>query len=287
MTCRLVLLILPLSLLISCETTQPEKRYYLSSYYGMEEKPSGLANKALVKEGDPDRLKRYKRVIIEDVKVIRSKSDNPKIQAVTRAESEELAEKFEDILEQELGKKYEITRYRSYSTLSVRAALTELKPSNPAMFAVNYLPYAGMAATGVQLLSGETVGAGSTTVEIEVVDSRSRRQLFAMVDQLKGGKHNIGGLEKWGQTQGAMRMWARQVSRGIQANTTNAAASPSASKPKPKPTTSNSSKKEKPEPKPLFGKKSDEKPSTQKKTSTSSTKKDQDKKPFWGKKEEA
>ena len=258
MTLRFVLLILPLALLISCETTQPDKRYYLSSYHGMEEKPSGLANKALIKEGDPDRLKRYKRVIIEDVKVIPSKSNDPKIKAVTRAESEKLAEKFEDILEQELSKKYEITRYRSYSTLSVRAALTELKPSNPALFAVNYMPYAGMAATGVQLLSGETIGAGSTTVEIEVVDSRSRRQLFAMVDQLKGGKHNIGGLEKWGQTQGAMRMWARQVSRGIQASTPSAPASSTKTTSKPKPQT---------------------KPTSTKKTS--STKKDSEKKPLW------
>lgn len=296
MTYRSALLfILPMALFVSCETTQPEKRYFISSYYGMKDKPHGLGNTALVKEGDPERLKRYKRVIIEDVKVIPSKSNDPKIKAVTREESERLAEKFEDILEEELGKKYEITRYRSYNTLTVRAALTELKPSNPALFAVNYLPYAGAAAGAAALMSGETLGAGSTTVEAEVLDSRSRRQLYAMVDQLKGTRLHVGGLEKWGQSEGAMRMWSRQISRGIQATTATKSENHAASKPKPapKPKTS-SSTKEKKDPKPLFGKPADDKSKTKssttkkKPTSTkSASKKDQDKKPFWGKKEEA
>lgn len=218
MSFRFAILLLPLCLLIACETTEPEKRHHLSTYSGLETQAGPLGNKALVREGDPKKLERYNRVIIEDVKVYTPKNKNPKKKYATREESEELAERFEDILEEELGKHYEITRYRSYKTLTVRAALTELRPSQPELFAVNYLPYAGMAATGLKLASKEkeTIGAGSTTVEIEVLDSRSRRQLFAMVDQLKGSRLQIGGLEKWGQTEGAMRMWARKVVRGVQ-----------------------------------------------------------------------
>ena len=163
-------------------------------------------------------MERYRRVIIEDVRVIPYKRKDPKEKAATRQEAEELAELFEDILEEELGKYYEITRYRSYSTLSVRAALTELEPSNPAMFAVNYLPYAGAATTGLSMIQGETLGAGTTTFEAEVVDSRSRRQLFAIVDQFKGSKLQPSGLEKWGQAKSAMRTWSRQIRKGIQAN---------------------------------------------------------------------
>jgi len=215
---RFALLFLPLCLLVACETTEPEKRDHLSTYSGLETQAGVLGNKALVRDGDPERLERYNRVIIEDVKVYTPKNKDPKKKYATREESEELAERFEDILEEELGKHFEITRYRSYKTLTVRAAVTELRPSRPELFAVNYLPYAGMAATGLKLASKskETIGAGSTTVEIEVLDSRSRRQLFAMVDQLKGSKLQIGGLEKWGQTEGAMRMWARKVVRGVQ-----------------------------------------------------------------------
>lgn len=227
MKLRFLALLLPLAFLVSCETTQPEKRHYLSTYYGMKEKAGPLGNKSMVREGDPNRLKRYTKVIVEDVKVLRPRKTNPNHKYADRAQSEKLAERFEVILKNELGKSYEITSRRGYDTLSVRAALTEIRPSNPALFAVNYMPYAGAAATAIQLLSEskETIGAGATTVEIEVVDSRSRRQLFAMVDQIKGSKLRPGGLAEYGQTEGAMRSWSRQVHRGIKANETKTEAS--------------------------------------------------------------
>lgn len=219
MSIRILLLVLPAFLfLVSCETTEAERRNYLSTYRGMEKQTGPLGNSALVKKSDPDKLKRYTKVIVEDVKVIPSKNTDPRIKKATKAESERLAEKFEDLLEAELAKSYEITRRRGSNTLAVRAALTELRPSNPALFAVNYMPYAGTVASGLSLLNGETIGAGSTTMEAEVVDSRSRRQLYAMIDQLKGNKIQPGSLSKWGQTEMAMQAWARKIHRGVKAN---------------------------------------------------------------------
>lgn len=216
------LLVLPLIFLVSCETTQPEKRHHLSSYRGMEEHVGAFGNRALVKEGDPERLKRYERVIIEDVRVLLPKSTDPKVKKASRAEAYALAGKFEDILKAEFGKHYEITRSRSSRTMTVRAALTDLEPSNPALFAVNYLPYAGLAATGIQVLQGtpRALGAGSAAIEIEVLDSRSRRQLYAMVDKLEGGKLQPGSLSKYGQAEMAMQAWARKTRRAVQGKST-------------------------------------------------------------------
>ncbi|MEX2578080.1 MAG: DUF3313 domain-containing protein [Verrucomicrobiales bacterium] len=227
------LLSLPLCLLFGCETTEPEKRNHLSSYRGMETKEAPFGNKSLVREADPETLKRYTRVIVEEVKVYPSKNTDPKVKQATKEEGERLAAKFEEILKEELGRHFEVTRHRSSSTLAVRAALTELRPSNPELFVVNYLPYAGTVATGMQLASKdkETLGAGSATVEVEVVDSRSRRQIFAMVDQLKGNALQPGGLEKWGQAEGAMRLWSRRIRRGIQANAPKPAAKPETTQP--------------------------------------------------------
>lgn len=222
MRARLFLPLLPVMLLVSCETTQPDKSNHLSSYRGMEEQVGAFGNKALVKSGDPERLKRYERVIIEDVRVLLPKSTDPKVKKASREEAEVLAEKFEDILEAEFGKFYEITRSRSSSTMTIRAALTDLEPSNPALFAVNYMPYAGIAATGLQVLQGETraLGAGSASIEIEVLDSRSRRQLYAMVDRLEGGKLQPGSLSKYGQAEMAMQAWARKVRKAVQGKST-------------------------------------------------------------------
>ena len=245
MNFRSALFVLPLSFLVSCQSTPPEKRHYLSSYRGMEEQTGVLGHKSLVKVSSPSSLKRYKKVIIEDVKVIppkKSKDEKPNAfqMKVTREETERLAEKFEDILEKELSPHYTITRRRGYDTLRVRAALTELQPSNPALFAVNYLPYAGIAATGIQLASGEALGAASTTFEAEVLDSRSGRQVYAMMDQLKGGKLQPSGLDKWGQNTQAMRIWSRKIRQGISsaepqtAKTNTVAKKPAAKKPAPK-----------------------------------------------------
>ena len=270
MVIQRALLFLPLCLLFSCETTEPDKRHYLSSYRGLKTQTGPLGNPSLVRAGDPERLKRYTKVIIEDVKVIPPRNKDPKIKYATREESEKLAEEFEDILEKELGKSYEITRRRGYNTLAVRAALTELRPSNPALFAVNYMPYVGVAATAVQVLSEkkEALGAGSASVEAEVVDSRSRRQLYAMVDQLKGGKLQPGSLEKWGQAQGAMRGWSRKIHRGIKANAPTAS---TAKKPAVK--------------KPAVKKPASKKPAKKKPVPASKKKSSETKTPFWKKAE--
>jgi hypothetical protein len=70
--------------------------------------------------------------------------------------------------------------------------------------------------TGVSLATGKTPGAGSTSVEAEVIDSYSRRQVYAIVDQFKGSKFQPTGIDRWGQTESAMKSWSRKIRMGIQ-----------------------------------------------------------------------
>jgi hypothetical protein len=175
-----------------------------------------LGNKALVKQSDPKTLTRYRKVMIEDVKVVHPKSTNNKVKPTSRAESERLAERFEEILRDELRPHYQITNGRGRDTLVVRATLTDLQPSNPGVFMFNYLPYAAVVTTGVSLATGKTPGAGSTSVEAEVIDSYSRRQVYAIVDQFKGSKFQPTGIDRWGQTESAMKSWSRKIRMGIQ-----------------------------------------------------------------------
>jgi hypothetical protein len=53
-------------------------------------------------------------------------------------------------------------------------------------------------------------------VEAEVLDSLSRRQVYAIVDQYKGSKFQPHGIERWGQTEASMRTWSRKIRAGIQ-----------------------------------------------------------------------
>src|SRR5690606_16045644 len=126
----------------------------------------------------------------------------------TSEEAKHLASRFEQILREELSPHYQITNRRGANTLVVRATLTDLQASNPGVFVFNYLPYAAAVTTGVSLATGKTPGAGSTTVEAEVLDAYSRRQVYAIVDQFKGSKFQPAGVERWGQTEAAMRTWS-------------------------------------------------------------------------------
>lgn len=207
---------LPLLLLVACETVETSKPRHLSSTRGLREETGLLGNKALVRSGDPKTLAKYEKVIIEDVRVIHPKRTENKVKPTTRAESERLAERFEEILREELRPHYQITNRRGRGTLAVRATLTDLQPSNPGVFVFNYLPYASAVTTGVSLATGKTPGAGSTSVEAEVVDSYSRRQVYAIVDRFKGSKLQPTGIDRWGQTESAMRAWSRRIRVGIQ-----------------------------------------------------------------------
>lgn len=234
MIIRRLLLLCPLFLFIGCETTEPAvKRNYISSYRGMSEDSSSVINKSLVKKSDPAALKKYTKVMVEEVKVIPAKNLPAKQKVATREEGERLAAHFEETLKKEFGAHYQITNRRGSNTLLVRAALTDLQPSNPGVFVFNYLPYTGVLTTGLTLATGKTPGAGSTSMEAEVLDARTRRQLYAIVDQYKGSKFQPGGIEKWGQTEGAMRSWSRKIRLGVQGSADEAAASGSGNGPTP------------------------------------------------------
>ncbi len=228
------LLLFPALILAACETTESTKPRYLSSTRYLKEEAGGVGNKALVRQSDPASLKKYNRVVIEDVRVIHSKKSATPTTKASREEAERLAERFEEILRDELRPHYQITNRRGRNTLVVKATLTDLEPSKPGVFVFNYLPYAAAVTTGVSLATGKTPGAGSTTVEAEVVDAYSRRQVYAIVDQFKGSKFQPAGIERWGQTEAAMRAWSRKIRMGIQgsapANTAPAATKRSTAK---------------------------------------------------------
>lgn len=235
-----VLLLLPL-LFVACETTETTKPRHLSSSRGLQSQSGALGNKALVKESDPETLTRYRKVIIEDVRVSQVKG-SADVKRASRAEAEKLAERFEEILREELRPHYQITNRRGRDTLAVRATLTDLQPSNPGVFVFNYLPYAAAVTTGVSLATGKTPGAGSTSVEAEVVDSYSRRQVYAIVDQFKGSKFQPAGIERWGQTESAMRVWSRKIRAGIQGSAPKGTTTGRSTTSKPASTTASKSK---------------------------------------------
>jgi len=197
--------------LMSCETTEPSSARFLTSYRGFEKAP-GLSN-AQVYHGNTEKMATYKRVYIEPVRIIADGDDK-----ATAEEVRALKSKFESELRSELGLTHTVVSRPGRKTLTVRTALVELHPGTPALFLAGYAPYAGAVSTAIGVATGTNPGAGATTVQAEVIDSRTREQFFAVIDRNQTGKWQPAqGLTRWGQAEASFRKWSGQIRKELAA----------------------------------------------------------------------
>jgi hypothetical protein len=203
--------------LVSCQTTEPSSAKFLSSYQGL--KSSGFGG-TMVHRGSGVDLSSYDRVRIEPVRVIGSApvgaNGEAKKSHATSAEARQLAKQFESELRRELGETHRIVSSGGRGTATVRAALVELRGANTPVFLAGYAPYAGAASTAMRVVTGTTPGSGAATVQAEVLDSRTRKQLFVLVDRDQSAKWEITeGLSRWGQAESAFKEWSARISKEL------------------------------------------------------------------------
>ena len=195
--------------LVSCSASQSKNQSFLSSYKGITQKSKTSNQTTFV--GDLSKLQNYNSIYLEEVKVI--PSDLSEDTTITSAEIASLREKFRADLEKELSaSRFTLTNKKSAKTLSLRAAITELQPGNPALFGAGYIPYVGTAITASSVAAGTETGAGAATIEAEVLDSNTRERFYAIVDKQAGNKLKPGsGLTRWGEAESAFRRWATTI----------------------------------------------------------------------------
>ncbi|MFK7852272.1 MAG: DUF3313 domain-containing protein [Akkermansiaceae bacterium] len=201
------------ALLVSCTATKSKNQNFLSSYQGFKQ-DSKLDNESSYR-GDLSKLSDYDSVFLEEVKVFKPQDMEKK--KITEDELLELKKAFRAALIEDLKEsRYSLVSKASPKTLSLRAAVTEIYPGNPGLFAAGYLPYVGTAITATKLATGEKVGAGSATIEAELLDSVTRERFFAVIDENAGSKIDIAsGLSRWGHVELAFRKWAETIREAI------------------------------------------------------------------------
>jgi len=205
----LSLLVLPMFALGACATSTVENKSFLSGY-GKLKPEQGVGN-ALVYEGNIEKLKKVDSVIIEDVKVIMPTVKEGE-KGVTKADAEAMAEAFESALKKEFAGHYKVTSYRGSNTVAIRAALVQLKPHSPELYVLSYAPYSFVVQGGIWAATGNNVISGTTKMQAEMLDARSREQLYAIVDKHSGRKYQVSaGLKKWGHSELAFKQWARKM----------------------------------------------------------------------------
>lgn len=210
-------LVLSSLFLIGCSATQSKNKSFLSSYDGF--KQDSKFNNQSSYRGNLDKLPTYKSIFLE--KAIVMEPENMEDLGVTAAELNKLEEAFRSALTKELKEsRYTLTSKASPETLSLRAAVTEIHPGKPELFAVGYLPYVGTAITAAQLTTGANVGEGSAVIEAELLDSVTRERFFAVIDENAGNKLDVvSGLSRWGHVELAFRKWAATIREEVARST--------------------------------------------------------------------
>lgn len=104
---------------------------------------------------------------------------------------------------------YEVVDQPGPDVLWVRAAITDVKPSNPAANTLSSIVPIGMVVSAAaKATTDANMGTGEAASEIEVLDSMSKERLAAAVDRRQGGKMAFRG--KWVDTKEAFDFWAKR-----------------------------------------------------------------------------
>jgi hypothetical protein len=203
-TYRNVLVILTavamLAMLFGCAGSQ--KRSYsgfLDDYSQLKKGPGDIDLRYLKAGVD---FKKYNKVMLDEVAFFLSPES--KYQGLKASEVKELSDAFYEIYIETLGNIF--TDKPGPGVVRMRLALTNIERSNPVSGTMTTVVPVGLAVSVVSRgATGEYVGIGSATAEVECLDSLTNERIAAGVDTMQGGKLDVGELNP---VKSAFKYWA-------------------------------------------------------------------------------
>ena len=142
-----------------------------------------------------DKAKQYKSFIIEPIQVyFHSQSEASK--KLKKEQIQQLTQYMHDAIVKALGDKYPIETVPGPGVLRVRAAITDLKKTEPAL---NVLPVTKLAGAGL----------GGASLEAELLDSQTGEQIAAVIESQVGSRLSLAGYSEWGDAKEIMNGWAK------------------------------------------------------------------------------
>ena len=101
-----------------------------------------------------------------------------------------------------ISDRYSIVTQAGPGVARVRVALTDIKESKTIQ---NIIPMAKLAGTGL----------GGASMEAELIDSQTGRQIAAIVETQSGNRLSLDGLSKWGDAEAVMKGWAQRFRKRL------------------------------------------------------------------------
>jgi hypothetical protein len=212
---KITILFIVLMFLGSCASTGDRKPYkapqakkgFLNGYYDkLEPGPEGGAKMRWLKPGVD--FSKYNKIMLDSI--IFYFADDSENKGIDVHEMKELADKCNREIFDVLSDTYPIVAEPGPDVMRLRAAVTDLKQSRPALSAITTVIPIGLAISAVKKgAGGSWTGAGATSAEFMVIDSMTNDVIAVAQDEKKAGFE--GRFSKWGSAEEAFRFWAERI----------------------------------------------------------------------------
>jgi hypothetical protein len=181
------------------------KSGFLGNYSQLKPGTGDQAALVYVKPGVD--FKRYKKIMFERVTV--SLAPTSKKREIDPAMLNQLTNYYQKALVDAVKDGYQVVDKPGPDVLWVRAAITDVVPSNPTSNTLSsIIPIGIVVSATAKATTDANLGTGEAATEIEILDSVTKERLAAAVDRRQGGKAAFRG--KWVDTQNAFDHWAKR-----------------------------------------------------------------------------
>lgn len=200
--------------LCSCASTGSKAKRTGPGFLGayeqkLEKGPDGGAKMRWLKPGT--NFAKYDKVILEHI--VFFLDDTSEYKGIDASEMNALAEKCNLALVNALKDGYPIVTEPGPDVVQVRMAITDLKPSNPAVGGITTVTMVTPVGLGINLLkkgaTGKWSGSGATASELMALDSMTGEVIAVAKDEKSAGFTERYG--KWDSVEGAFKFWGERL----------------------------------------------------------------------------
>lgn len=209
-----LLIVFICTICVACATTYQTRSAatsgFLSDYSQLKE---GKGDQALMVYIDEDvNFDLYDKIIIDPVRLIASEDSD--MAEVSEEGLQAIADYFYNRLKDQLSQKYKIVTEPGPNTMRLKVALSDVEGSNVFMDTTSSIVPIGMALSMIQkVATGKSMGVGSATGEMEMIDSVTGKRLIAAVDGRAGTKYTgkFDKFSEWKDVKDACDYWAERI----------------------------------------------------------------------------
>jgi hypothetical protein len=182
---------------------------------------AGQEGQAALRYVNPDAAwSQYKKILIEPVTFWGS--DTTQISA---ADQQMLVDYCQQVLREELGKKFQLVDQVGPGVMRLQAALTDAAAATPGMRTISMVvPQARTLNTLKYAATGTYAFVGGAEGEMKLTDAATGQLLAAAMDKrIGGGSLETAAQWQWGDAENAMKAWATQLAERLSTWTSGAA----------------------------------------------------------------